>query len=447
MKNTFIKISGSFKRFQRRLRIFSTQNKTLIRYLFLSAVSIASIAVIVVMLSGSNLGLEMLFKTEPTPTPAPTAIPTPEPTATPIPHIYGDEPLVILDCSEFEDEGYILKIAQEFGALNNYETQYQKVSPDDFIELYNQMVADGNTPNLVIAPNSILLELEGFEDISRLKSEVLLNNAAAGAVYDDKFPIALEMYGYYFRVDLMYVMSHEVPREYNDLENLGERLRSDFAYDYLRYDEENEQLKDRKDEFLTSRYGFGFPGGDIGGELFISQAMTSVFEDGTNVMHEIKTMWDEIYLPPDTAYASDDVIINAYMNDALVGVYTTGRLYEKLYTNPNLFNATQTKPYLSRNAVYTANVIYCAVPQGENAEVSANFLSMLYNGGNLDKIIAQNHTAYLPVSYFVNSNSPWKDALNDESKMIYYEGDSFIAALNDVIMKNKDVEEALSDAN
>ena len=252
------------------------------------------------------------------------------------------------------------------------------------------------------------------------------------------------MYGYFFRVDLLFAMSHEVPREYDEFEKLGERLRSDFAYRYLKYTEKSEILSDRADEFLTSRYGFGFPGGDVGGQLFVEQAIAYPFEDGTNILHEIKTMWDEIYLPPDTAYASDEVIEEAYLNDALVGVYSSGALYEKMLSNSQLFYNTQVKPYLGKDAVFTAHTIYCAAPESGNAEVASNFLSMLYNGGNLDKIIAQNHTAYLPISNFLNPSSPWRDALNDTSKIIFYEDDNYIQALKYIIMAGEDVENALA---
>ena len=175
---------------------------------------------------------------------------------------------MILDASEFNDNDYISQKAGEFGVLNDFIGQYIKVSPSDFLETYSQMELQGNTPNLIIASNDLLLELGSFQDISSLQNEVLFNNASKVALRDDKIPIALEMYGYFFRVDLLFVMSHEVPREYSELENLGNRLRSDYAYDYLKYTEENELLSDRADEFLTSRYGFGFPGGDIGGQTF-----------------------------------------------------------------------------------------------------------------------------------------------------------------------------------
>ena len=288
--------------------------------------------------------------------------------------------------------------------------------------------------------------LGAFEDVSRINGEVLFNNAAKATLKNDRIPIALKMYGYFFRSDLLFAMSHDVPREYNELERLGKRLRSDYAYEYLRYTEESELLAERKDLFLTSRYGFGFPGGDVGGQLFAQQAMTVEFEDGSNVLYEIKYMWDEIYLPPDTAYASDGVIEQAYINDALTGVFAPATLYEQVYKYSELYSNTQVKPYLGREPVFTADVIYCAVPEGGDAEVAANFLSILYNGGNLDKIIAQNHTAYLPVSNFLNPASPWKAAMNEGSRIIYYENDYYTQVIKHIILAGEDVETALSKA-
>ena len=444
MKNIFIRISGFFKRLSRLARVFFTQNKSVIKYTSLGLASVISIAVIIILLSGVPLDLSFLSRATPTPTqmPAPTAtqVPTPAPAA----HIYGNSPLVILDASEFNDSGYIAQVAQEFGVSNDLPGEYHKVGPAEFLDAFAQMAEAGNTPNLVIAPNSLLIKLGAFEDISRINSEVLFNNAAKGALKGDRIPIALKMYGYFFRVDLLFPMSHDVPREYDELERLGKRLRSDFAYEHLKYSEENELLAERKDLFQTSRYGFGFPGGDVGGQLFAQQGMAVQFEGGSNILYEIKYMWDEVYLPPDTAYASDGVIEQAYINDALVGVFAPATLYEQIYKYSELFNNTQVKPYLGKDPVFTADVIYCAVPGGGDAEVAANFLSMLYNGGNLDKIIAQNHTAWLPVSNFLNPNTPWKNAMNEDSKMIYYENGDYTQVIKYIILAGEDVESALT---
>lgn len=448
MKNTIsnilLKISGFLKRLSRLSRVFFTQNKSIIKYSSLGLVSAAAIVVIIILLSGGTLGLS--FLTAPTPTetisitPSPTAVPSP----TPIVHIYGNSPLVILDASEFNDSGYISQVAQEFGVQNDLPGEYLKVKPQEFIETFRIMQEAGNAPNLVIAPNNLLIELGTFEDISQINSEVLFNNAASGAVKNDRIPVALKMYGYFFRVDLLFAMSHDVPRQYDELESLGKRLRSDYAYDYLKYTEKSELLAERKDEFLSSRYGFGFPGGDVGGQLFVAQAIATQFEDGTNILHEIKNMWEEIYLPPDTVYASDSVLELAYMNDALAGVFTSGTLYERLFENSELYYSTQIKPSLGKDPVFTASVIYCAVPEGGDSEVAANFLSMLYRGGTLDKIIAQNHTAYLPISNFLNEGSPWKNAFNENSKIIYYEDDYYLQALKHIILAGEEVDAALS---
>ena len=427
-------------------RVFFTQNKSAIRYTSLGTVSLAAIAVIVALLAGGTLGLDFLMPDLSTPTPTVTPTPEPQYSPTPVPHIYGTSPLIVLDCSGLNDSGYIGQTAAYFGEQNLIEGQYIKAAPEDFLETYAQMAEDGNTPNVVIAPNDLLIKLGQFQDISLINQEVLFNSAAQQALKDDRIPIALKMYGYFFRVDLLFAMSHDVPREYDGFEWLGKRLRSDFAYEYLRYTEENKLLADRKDEFLTSRYGFGFPAADIGGELFIEQAMEHPYADGTNVLYQLKTMWEEIYLPPDTPYASGDTITSAYLNDALVGVFAPGTLYETLLASyPELYSNTQVKPYLSVDPVFTANVIYCAVPEGADAETAKNFLSMLYNGGNLDKLIAQNHTAYLPVSNFLNPESPWKDALNQGSRLIFYEDDYYIRVLEQILMAGEDVDGALSD--
>jgi hypothetical protein len=128
-----------------------------------------------------------------------------------------------------------------------------------------------------------------------------------------------------------------------------------------------------------------------------------------------------------------------------VGVFTSGELYETLLVSyPELYSNTQVKPHLSNDPVFTANAIYCAVPEDADAETAKNFLSMLYNGGNLDKLIAQNHTAYLPVSNFLNPESPWKDALNQGSRIIFYENDYYIKVLRQILMAGEDVESALS---
>lgn len=445
--NTFIRIKGFAKRIIRPLRIFLTYNKSKIKYTMIAIAVSLSLAVIVIVILNSDITFKDFIKPTMKPTEAAASTPLALPTTTPIANIYGSAPLVILDASEFEDNNYISQKALEFGAQNGIDGQYVKVSPSEFLNTYENMVKEGNTPNLVIASNDLIGAIGSFEDISSLHSEILFNNASSDAVKDDKIPIALEMYGYFFRVDLLFALSHEVPREYHQLENMANRLRSDFAYDYLKYEEESELLSDRADLFLTSRYGFGFPGDDIGGQLFIQQSISTQFEDGTNILHEVKRMWDESYLPPDTAYASDSNIITAYMNDGLVGVYSSGKLYERLYENSERYYGTQIKPFLGKEAVYTANVIYCAIPQGTNFEVATNFLSILYYGGILDKIIAQNHTAFLPISNFLNDGSPWKAALGEDSKMIYFEDDYYMQTIKQIILAGEDVESALSNSN
>ena len=443
--NISIRISGFFKRLARLKRVFFTQNKSAIKYTSLGTVSLAAVAVIVALLAGGTLGLESLIPDFSTPTPTASPTPVPQYSPTPVPHIYGASPLIVLDGSGLNDSGYIGQTAAYFGKQNFLEGEYIKAAPEDFLETYAQMAEQGNTPNVVIAPNDLLMQLGQFQDISSINQEVLFNGAAEQAQKSDRIPVALKMYGYFFRVDLLFAMSHEVPREYDGFEWLGKRLRSDFAYEYLRYTEENKLLSDRKDEFLTSRYGFGFPAADIGGQLFIEQAILRPYGDGTNVLHQLKTMWEEIYLPPDTPYATDGTIASAYINDALVGVFASGTLYETLLAAyPELYNNTQIKPHLSNDPVFAADAIYCAVPEGADAETAKNFLSMLYNGGNLDKLIAQNHTAYLPVSNFLNPESPWKDALNQGSRILFYENDDYIKVLKQILLASEDVDAALS---
>ncbi len=445
LTNILIRISGFLKRISRLFRVFFSRNKSLFKYLSMGIVATASLTTIIILLSGINLDFSF-FTAQDTPKPDEAISPSPIPvhTATPEAHIYGDSPLIILDCSQFNDNGFIEQTAQEFGVLNDLPGEYYKVAPDKFLDTYAQLVALGNEPNLVIAPNHLLIELGGFQDISKLNNEVLFNNAAKGAVRNDKIPIALKMYGYFFRGDLLEALSLDIPQKYDELASLGNWLRSDYAYDYLKYTEKDELKAKNADKFLTSRYGFGFPGGDVGGQLFIEQAVYAQAEGGSEILYQIQNMWEEIYLPPDTAYSSDNVIINAYMNDGLACVFAPGTLYERLFENNQIYYSTQVKPYLGNTPVFTANVIYCAVPENGDSEVVASFLSLLYNGGKLDKIIAQNHTAYLPISNFLNPGSPWKDALNEGSLMLYYENDYYLQVIKHIILAGEDVESALS---
>lgn len=437
-------IQGLIKRILRLLRVFLKQKKSIIKYVLLGIFSVAAVFLIIFLMSGEALNFSLLSSPSPTATLKITSTPTSISTATPIAHIYGNSPLVILDSSSFKDNGYIEQVAKEFNTANNLDGQYIKVDEGQFINTYKQMVLNDNTPNVVIAPNDLILQLGKLQDISKLSDEILFNKAALGALKDDKLPIALSMYGYFFRVDLLYVMTHDVPREYDKLLKMSKVMRSDNVYSHLKHSEEDEVKKDRKDEFLTSRYGFGFPGGDVGGQLFIKQAMAQQYEDETTFLHDIKYMWEELYLPPDTAYSADTNMINAFMNDALVGVFAPATLFEELIKDTDLYYNTQVKPYLGRDPIYTANVIYCAVPETGDIEVATNFLSKLYNGGNLDKIIVQNHLAYLPVSLFYNQSSPWIGALNENTKIIYYEDDVYIKALKHIILAGEDVEDALA---
>lgn len=442
MKNLLIRFLGFYKRFLRQLNVYINHNKTKFRYTLIGVSALSLIAVIIVLISGETLDLSNF--TNPAPTVIIQITPTlPIATATPIKHIYGDVPLVILECITFNDNDYIAKAAYEFGVQNDIEGSYTRVERNKFISTYNEMVKNENKPNVIIAPNDIIMKLGNFEDISSINDEILFNNAAKGAVKNDKIPIALAMYGYFFRVDLLYLLSFDIPHTYNDIKSLSEQMRSDNAYKYLSYKEKDKLKSEKKDEFNTSRYGFGFSGGDVGGGLFISQAIMETYEDGTNILDDVKYMWDELYLPPDTIYSTDDNMIKAYLNDALCAVFAPATLYEELFNDSELYYGTQIKPYIGSTPTYMANVIYCAIPEGSNIDVGTNFLSKLYNGGNVDKIIVQNHMAYLPISLFYNQASPWIGALNESTEVIFYENDVYLTILKHIILAGEDVETAI----
>ncbi len=444
MKNLRIRILGTIKRISRLVKVFFKVHKSFLKYSSIVVISLAIIVASIFIFSDVKIDLSFLKAPTPTATVAVTATPTAVATSTPLAHIYGNSQLIILDCSTFNDDGYIEQTASEFSIANDMQGSYTKVDESVFIKTYYEMVEAGNPPNVVIAPNHLIIQLGAFEDITDINKEVLFNSAAQGAVKEDKIPLALSMYGYFFRVDLLYVLSLDVPRLPQNIAKMAEKMRSDNVYDYLKYTEKNELKADRKDEFLTSRYGFGFPGGDVGGELFLQTAMDLAMKDGINFMYDVEYMWDEVHLPPDTVYARDASIVKAYMNDALCGVYAPAILFEELLNNPDLYYGTQVVPYLGSEPIYTANVTYCAIPEGSDVQVASNFLSILYHGGNVDKIITQNHIAYLPVSLFLTQNSHWTGAFSDDVQIIFYEGDPYTSALERIILADEDVESALA---
>lgn len=444
LTNFLIRILGIIKRTTRLVKVFFKQNNSLFKYASIIILFLAVVLTSIFLFSDLDIDLSFLKNNRATAevdiTPAPTTVPTP----TPLAHIYGNSPLVILDCSSFNDDGYIEKAAHDFSIANDIEGSYTKVDDSVFIKTYNDMADKGNKPNVIIAPNNLITQLGEFEDITDINDEILFNHAAMGAVRDDKIPLALSMYGYFFRVDLLFVMSLDVPRLPQNILNVAEKMRSDNAYDYLRYTEKNKAKSDRKDEFKTSRYGFGFPGGDVGGELFMQTSTDLAIKDSINFMYDIEYMWDEMFLPPDTVYSNDNTIVNAYLNDALCGVYAPAILFEELLKNPDLYNGTQVVPYLGAEPIYTANVTYCAIPKGSDKQVASNFLSILYYGGNVDKIIAKNHIAYLPISLFFTQSSNWTNAFDEESKIVFYEDDKYTSALERIILAGEAVEDALS---
>ena len=133
------------------------------------------------LLAGGTLGLESLIPDLSTPTPTASPTPTPQYSPTPVPHIYGDSPLIVLDCSGLSDSGYIGQTAAYFGEQNLLEGEYIKAAPEDFLDTYAQMSEQGNTPNVVIAPNDLLMQIGQFQDISSINQEVLFNGAAQQA--------------------------------------------------------------------------------------------------------------------------------------------------------------------------------------------------------------------------------------------------------------------------
>lgn len=437
--NFLIRSIGAFKRSIRRRKVFSKQNSKAITYTTLGAVSLVAVTVIIILIFGGNLELPSLPK--PSPKVEETPIPTSTPTSIPVSHIYGESPLVVLDCSSINDSDFIRQTVEAFGQDNNIESQYIKVSQGDFKQTYKNMKEAGNAPSVVIAPHHLITMIGELENISDVSQEVLFNKVAQGALKDDMIPLALSMYGYFFRTDLLYTMSQDMPRGYSDIVKIAESMRSDKAYKYLTTREKDKNKKDKKDLFKTSRYGFGFSGGDVGGALFIEQALTSQQNDDNNILHNIKYLWDEIYLPPDTVYSLDSSIEKSFLNNGLCSVFAQGTLYEELASRNDIDFSV--KPYIGTQPIYSTNVIYCSVPENSDVEVATNFLSVLYNGGKLDKLIVQNHTAFLPVSNFYNPNSPWIGAFNEKSQIIYYEKDVYLSTLKHIILAGEDVKKAI----
>jgi hypothetical protein len=137
----------------------------------------------------------------------------------------------------------------------------------------------------------------------------------------------------------------------------------------------------------------------------------------------------------------DTNIEKSFLNDGLCSAFNCGTLYEKLLQRNDIDFSI--KPYIGSHPIYCTNVIYCAIPKNSDKETTTNFLSMLYNGGKLDKIIVQNHTAFLPVSNFYNENSPWIGAFNEQSKVIYYDKDVYLSALKHIILAGEDINTAI----
>ena len=444
LTNYLIRLLGFLKRTLRLIKVFINQNKLITKYSVIGAVFFGAAFIIIILASNSTLGLSAQLVPSPNDTALITPISTSIPTAAQAVHINGNAPLIVLDCSTINDNDYIKQTAFNFGIQNDIKVQYIKVDEKSFIETYNAMVQNNNKPNVVIAPNDLIMQLGEFEDISYINDEILFNKASKGAVRNDKIPLALSMYGYFFRADLLYLMSQQIPKKYQDILPLSETMRSDRAYSYMKDKQEDIIKAEKKDEFLTSRYGFSFAGGDVAGELFLKQAMAEVYQDNSNILHDIEFMWDELYLPPDVVYSIDENMVDAFLNDALCAVFAPAILYEKLIENQKLYYGTQIKPYLGEKPVYTANVIYCAIPDGSDVKTASSFISILYSGGNLDKIIVQNHTAILPISMFYNQSSPWIGALNEDTEIIYYENDVYINALKRIILAGESVETAVS---
>jgi hypothetical protein len=442
MKNTLtnflIRTIGAIKRSIRRRKVFRQQHSKAILYTTLSTVSLIAVTIIIVLINGSNLKFPELPKRTPKVEASPT--PLPSPTSAPVSHIYDEAPLIVLDCSELNDNGFIYQTVSSFGQQNDLKSQYIKVSQNDFLKTYKSMTEANNTPSVIIAPSHLIGKLGELHNISNVGQEVLFNKVAQGALKEDKIPLALSMYGYFFRTDLLYIMSQDIPRTYHDLSGIAESMRSDKAYKYLSTKEHDNNKKSKLSLFETSRYGFGFSGSDIAGELFIEQAMTEQIND-KNILNDIKFMWDEIYLPPDTVYSLDSNIEKSFLNDGLCSAFAPGTLYEKLTERNDMDFSI--KPYIGSRPIYCTNVIYCAVPKNSNLETATNFLSMLYNGGTLDKIIVQNHTAFLPVSNFYNENSPWIGAFNQQSEIIYYENDVYLSVLKHIILAGEDIKKAI----
>ncbi len=200
--NFLIRVLGFQKRIFRLIRVFLKQNISIFNYVLLGTLSVCLVAVSLFVVLNNPATIKPAENTSQITATQSSAIentqsPTVAPTSTPVAHIYGNSPLIVLDCSSFNDNSYIEQVANEFGVINDIQGQYVKVHESQFVSTFNSMVSEGNAPNVVIAPNDILVKLGVFEDVTQVSSQITFNSAAVNAIRNDRVPLALEMYAYF----------------------------------------------------------------------------------------------------------------------------------------------------------------------------------------------------------------------------------------------------------
>lgn len=342
--------------------------------------------------------------TEPTATVKPTAA-----TPSPIAHIYGHEPLIILDCSKIIDNDIFKDICEDINAENNTEGIYIK-SDKNLEDAYSLCLSKDIMPTVIIAANSQLDKLRvEYIDISEYADSLNLNSKAREAVTKDYLPFSLLMYGYYVREDIIHELDLYAVRLYDDILSSAQELKSQ-----------------------DGRYGMGVAANGIGAQMILVQMDKYFDDDGETSLFIFNELFDELLLPPDMGYWDDSFPQKAYINDACAMVYSDGYLLDELKTNhADLYSVTNVISYLNNDKTFCAQPISSAVLEGGNAEIAYEFMNRAYD--KIDKIIIGYNIGMLNVGMEKNTTSPFKNALKESSDVLLFHSSMDNSMIIDII--------------
>lgn len=305
--------------------------------------------------------------------------------------------LIVLDASGIDDGGYFEELADIINAEIAQKGRYVRCLPGELPEVYAKLASQGQKPNVVMGPDGLVAAIGGLADISGVYGQLYFNEAADRCVTKTTLPLALSMYAYYFRMDIMHDMRVYVPRSYGQLSEASALIAA-----------KNSQLR-----------AFAFEPGTEGCQLMLQQMVRPKGSDIYECINMLSEMRARELLLED--FEGGGAIARSLKEGSAVMAFAPGDLYAQLLPDRELRELVQVKPWLGNDESYTASVISCAITAGPGYEAAQRYLVRLFREG-IDPIIVDRNPQLVNPGMEYSLDSPWAGVLTNGESLILLNG-------------------------